>query len=167
MTETTTRPKYPWEITRENRKAYEDILTEKWGGYGPALRDHFVSATPVRSQYRLGQLLRHAEMYNTGWQPLGDAALLIPLDARKALGQESYPRNINVTLMHPPLGGQSGGGNYNLLLLCEPYWYGDDPVYVTVEVGCQHDWETRNLGRCYNETKCKKCGAWYRVDSSD
>lgn len=31
---TTTRAKYPWEITRDNRARFEQILTDKWGGLG-------------------------------------------------------------------------------------------------------------------------------------
>lgn len=170
MTDMATRAKYPWEITSENRTQFEAVLTEKWGGYVPALRDHLVRATPVVSQYRLGNLMERVAHHNTGWAPIGDAAKLIPLDARKALGYgktNSYPSNIKATLITPRHGGQQQGGDSNIIILCEPYWYGDDFVYVEVEVGCRHEWSTRNLGRCYNEHKCLKCGAWYKVDSGD
>lgn len=34
--------------------------------------------------------------------------------------------------------------------------------------GCEHSYEhTANLGRCYNEYKCTKCGNVNRIDSSD
>lgn len=34
--------------------------------------------------------------------------------------------------------------------------------------GCEHNYEhTANLGRCYNEYKCTKCGHVNTVDSSD
>jgi hypothetical protein len=33
---------------------------------------------------------------------------------------------------------------------------------------CVHDWvHTRNLGKCYNEYKCEKCGTYNTVDSGD
>lgn len=35
------------------------------------------------------------------------------------------------------------------------------------EIGCKHDFEHKNLGRCYNQGTCKKCGYFYRVDSGD
>lgn len=167
MTDTTTRAKHPWEITSENRARFEEVLTEKWGGYAPALRDHLVHATPITSQYRLGRVLERAAGHNTGWQCIGDAWKFMPREALKALGYDDRANHMQVTLITPLHSDQSQGGDSNIVMLCKPHWYGDDHVYVEVEVGCKHEWVTRNLGRCYNETKCTKCGAWYRIDSSD
>jgi hypothetical protein len=34
--------------------------------------------------------------------------------------------------------------------------------------GGKHEWvETKNLGRCYNQYECKKCGSIHKIDSSD
>lgn len=38
-------------------------------------------------------------------------------------------------------------------------------LFVSV-FGCEHDWEGKNLGNCYNSYTCTKCGYGYRVDSS-
>jgi hypothetical protein len=163
---TTTRAKYPWEITRDNRARFEQILTDKWGGLGNAMRKHVVRAEAVAGQYRLAQILERAARFDTGWQYLGEHGSLIPLEVREAIGQ-SHLGSVKATLYTPAHSGQEGGDNFNVIILCEPYWYGDDHKFVEIEVGCEHKWTSRNLGRCYNEYKCSVCGAWSRVDSGD
>lgn len=32
---------------------------------------------------------------------------------------------------------------------------------------CRHEYEGKNLGRCYNGYTCKHCGDHYTIDSSD
>jgi hypothetical protein len=168
MTDTATaRPKQPWEITRDNRAKYMAQLTEKWGGLGNAMRKHLVRAEVVPGHYRLAHILERVAKFDTGWEYLGEAGNLIPLDMRQALGHTYGLESVKATLFTPPYSGQSGGDNFNVVILCEPYWYGDDHKFVEIEVGCKHEWTRRNLGRCYNEYKCSVCGAWTRVDSGD
>ena len=164
MTETITRARYPWEITRENRARYLAQLTEKWGGLGNAMRNHMVRAEAVPGQYRLARILERAAAADTGWEYLGEHSKLIPPSMFEALGGDPY---VKATLLTPPYYGQTGGDNLNVVILCEPYWYGDSGKFVEIEVGCDHKWTSRNLGRCYNEYKCSVCGAWSRVDSGD
>jgi len=35
------------------------------------------------------------------------------------------------------------------------------------KIGCEHDFESENIGNCYNKLTCKKCGIVQNVDSSD
>jgi hypothetical protein len=34
-------------------------------------------------------------------------------------------------------------------------------------VGCKHDYDVKNIGKCLNEYTCKKCGFKQEIDSSD
>lgn len=38
---------------------------------------------------------------------------------------------------------------------------------VVATLGCDHQWTTTNLGRCYNRYRCTACGYHYSVDSGD
>jgi hypothetical protein len=38
-------------------------------------------------------------------------------------------------------------------------------LFVSV-FGCDHEWTGKNLGNCYTESECTKCGYAYRTDSS-
>ena len=38
---------------------------------------------------------------------------------------------------------------------------------VCVEIGCDHQWETRTLSNCYYLHRCTVCGYEYNVDSGD
>lgn len=75
--------------------------------------------------------------------------------------------HVFIGLMRPPHGGQEGGGNKNLMAIIMPTDNAYTGGIVTVEVGCDHRFSARNLGRCYNEYRCTECDYYYRVDSSD
>lgn len=44
---------------------------------------------------------------------------------------------------------------------------GETTVDQATGLGCLHDFEGRNAGRCYTVYTCVKCQATYGIDSSD
>ena len=70
-------------------------------------------------------------------------------------------------LEYPVVGGQTGGGGRNFSIIVLPYWGDPAGKVLEIEIGCKHDMEVTNLGRCYNKYTCTKCEFTYSVDSSD
>lgn len=69
-----------------------------------------------------------------------------------------------------PPSGQIGRGTPNIYLILEPrFWgYRDGKAEVLrVELGCDHDYKSETLGRCWYRSTCQKCGYQFEVDSSD
>lgn len=74
-------------------------------------------------------------------------------------------------MIAPPPGNAGSGGPYNMLGLIEPqfHWKTGHVEFtgMRIEIGCKHEMQGRNLGNCYNESRCQKCGYYFRIDSSD
>ena len=50
------------------------------------------------------------------------------------------------------------------------YYYGTATGMVKLRedgTPCRHEYESKNLGRCYNSYTCKHCGDYHTIDSSD
>lgn len=97
----------------------------------------------------------------------------IPADVREAIGVTGQKGEmLTVIFVLAPLGGQSGGGDRNLVALVKPRTVYDPgatrmtPLMI-VELGCDHAMRQTNLGRCYNRYDCTKCSYTYTVDSGD
>lgn len=45
--------------------------------------------------------------------------------------------------------------------------YGNEPAVRFFVFGCDHEFETKTVGRCLHESTCKKCGCVQVIDSSD
>jgi hypothetical protein len=94
------------------------------------------------------------------------------LDVSVHLPYEYRLVNVRFAWAHGP--GQESGGTPNVLAVFDreqKYDFDTRKMVATwggmiVEIGCNHDLHGRKLGNCYSETKCARCGWWYRVDSS-
>lgn len=156
-------------------KTQVDLLIEDLdalGGLASALSTHEVR-TSVLNQYRLSEVLQGLYSIHAGahpWRLRVPAGLLRPhltaLDSDYDL-DSPITGSFNAALTRPAIPGQVGRGNHNVVVLVQPYWYGDDNKFVAIEVGCRHSLEVANLGRCYNRHTCTKCGLVYEVDSGD
>lgn len=156
--------------TKDIIKAELDARIDKLGGLVNALREHTVSAKPVKSQHQLGWI-----MQEVAFTEYKNRRIFLPDEAAKALGDDvlktltgrvDHVPSLQFHLMYPRTPGQMSNSE-NVLIVIEPYWYGDDNKYVLVEVGCTHEYVETQLGRCWRRATCVKCGAYYEVDSSD
>jgi hypothetical protein len=74
---------------------------------------------------------------------------------------------VNIYVLPERIGGQHHEGPPGWTLLILPYWHEGGSQIIMASAGCDHSFETINLGRCYNKHACTKCDYAYFVDSGD
>ena len=62
--------------------------------------------------------------------------------------------------------GQWSKGSRNIIAVF-PHSYKKESFVTVVEIGCEHDYTARTVGRCAYRFTCNKCGFEKFVDSSD
>ena len=146
---------------------------DAWGGL-PAAFDSVVKIETVGSAADLlalgGRI--HASGYGTFCRISSDALSAAVKEAATEAFGGVLPKSVDISVAPPQHGGQEGGSNGNILLVIVPAFSfsttkEQKKAALVVEVGCEHSMRGKNLGRCYNEYTCQKCGYYYRVDSSD
>ena len=168
-TMTTTGTNETW---AQMQKRWMSEFIDEMGGLDNALMTHVVSVEECKSQSDACAAMR--QVYQSAKDPVKwhiDSKIL-PLAAREFLMKSSRTpercwSSYHGFLFFPPPGGQSGSGNHNVTLLIEPYWGDPDGKYVSIEMGCAHEFKQRQLGNCYYSYTCTKCDYVYKVDSGD
>lgn len=152
-------------ITKSDYTATVERVREA-GGINKVLATAFKIKVEKRGDeiMALGALNERSQL-PTYVQRLSDLPSIIA-EHLTALGAEKTT-TVVVRLMRPFHGGQEGGGNSNLLAVISTRAANVGGGVVVAEVGCDHKFAGRNLGRCYNEYRCTECDYYYRVDSSD
>lgn len=96
----------------------------------------------------------------------------LPAELRKLVRERAAEtgkdqQGVNVYVLPERIGGQRHEGTPGWTLLILPHWYQGGSQIIMASAGCQHEFETINLGRCYNKYACTKCDYTYFVDSGD
>ena len=86
---------------------------------------------------------------------------------RDAAAGKDASQGVNVFVCQESIGGQRHEGTPGWTLLILPHWYKGGSQIIRASAGCDHEFETTNLGRCYNKYACTKCDYVYFVDSGD
>ena len=76
-------------------------------------------------------------------------------------------QGVNVFVAQERIGGQHHEGTPGWTLMILPHWYQGGSHVIMASAGCDHRFETTNLGRCYNKYACTKCDYVCFVDSGD
>lgn len=96
----------------------------------------------------------------------------LPAELRRLVRERSAETGkaqsgVNVYVLPERIGGQHHEGTPGWTLLILPYFYDGGSKIIMASAGCRHEFETINLGRCYNKYACTKCSYAYFVDSGD
>lgn len=73
----------------------------------------------------------------------------------------------DVWVMKQEIPGQHYEGTPGWRLAILPHWNEGGHHVIFAEAGCDHEFVTTNLGRCYNKYACQHCDFAYFVDSGD
>ena len=145
---------------------------DEMGGLDNALLTHVVSVEECKNQIEAVEAMSHVHQSAMHPTQYNVDSKSLPLAAREFLMKSSRTpercwSSYHGFLFFPPPGGQSGSGNHNVTLLIEPYWGDPDGKYVSIEMGCAHEFKQQQLGNCYYSYTCTKCDYVYKVDSGD
>jgi hypothetical protein len=92
----------------------------------------------------------------------------LPYKVRETLGlQQANPNGVWTCHYFLKVeGGQQQTGKTNIVAVFPNNYTKEDYVTV-VEIGCEHDYQGKAVGRCAYDYTCKKCGFSYFIDSGD